>query len=121
MFGLDLVSIIAAAIGGGAGAALGAFLTSIFKAPRLRVALVAGLTAAGAALSHTVITPVIEQFAGPTLRAGQFDTTYQAEVAPALKKIPALERIFREHPDMEAQFREKARQAYEAGGANGLM
>ncbi len=39
---------------------------------------------------------------------------------PEFKKIPALEKIFRDDPKVAERFKEKARAAYEAGGASGL-
>jgi hypothetical protein len=121
MFGLDLISIIAAAIGGGIGGALGGLLATIVKAPNVRIALVAGLASVGAVLANPVIRPYVDASIGTSVRGNQFEATYENEVLPEIKKIPALERIFREHPDVEAKFRTKAKEIYEAGGAKALV
>src|SRR5689334_21698296 len=50
-----------------------------------------------------------------------FDTVYQFQLLPVIKKTPSLERIFRDHPDVEANFRARARAAYEKGGVPELL
>jgi hypothetical protein len=121
MFGLDLVSIIAAAIGGGVGGALGGLLSVVFNRPGVRAGLVAGLAVAGAAIGSPLIKPFLETSVGTSVRGAQFDATYEAEFLPAIARIPAFARVLREHPEVGAKLRAKAREAYEKGGAAGLV
>src|SRR4051794_11058017 len=110
MFGLDLISIIAAGIAGGIGGALGGLLGLLTTSRQARLLLVVVPAVAGSQILKPLIVPVVEQFAGTSVRGGQFEATYENEVLPEIKKIPALERIFREHPDVEAKFRAKAKE-----------
>lgn len=123
MFGMDWVSIIAAGIAGAAGALLGGLLGALLpeSAKNLRIILVVALAVSAPTFAKPYIEPYVETQLGPTLRAGQFEAVFESELVPAFKKIPALERIFRDFPDTEKKFRDKAREAYEAGGAKGLV
>lgn len=56
-----------------------------------------------------------------TAQPEAFDTVFKFKFLPEVKKIPALDRIFRDHPEVEAQFRTQARAAYEAGGPKELL
>lgn len=121
MFGLDLVSIIAAAIGGAVGGGLGALIGSFFTNQNVRIGVVVALALIGARLATPLVQPQVEAALGTTVRGSQFEATYQSEVSPELKKIPALERMFRDYPETEKAFREKARLSFEKGGANQLV
>lgn len=123
MFGMDLVSIVTAALAGAAGGAIGALVASILPeaARNLRTVIIVAFIVALPALGKPVLAPYVEQYAGTWLRSGQFDTLYASEVRTELAKFPALERIFREHPETERRFREAARKVYEEGGAKRLL
>jgi hypothetical protein len=121
MFGLDIVAIIAGAIGGGVGGLVGSLLGFPFKSPQVRRVLAVAFVTAGIGISQPIIKPLVDGQIGTSIRANQFDTTYENEVLPAVKKVPALERIFRDHPETAANFRAKARQSYEKGGAQQLL
>lgn len=123
MFGLDLVSIVTAGLAGAAGGAIGALIASMLPetAKGLRTAIIVALIVALPLLGKPLLTPYVEQYAGTWLRSGQFDTLYESEVRSELAKIPALERIFRDHPETERRFREAARKAFEEGGAKQLL
>jgi hypothetical protein len=120
MFGFDLISILAAATGGALGGGLGALLAHLLKAPQWRAALIAGFVAAGAVLGNILAKPDLDTPASAPVRADQFDAIYDREVLPEIKKIAALARIFREHPEVEARFRAKTKEIYDAGGRTAL-
>lgn len=117
---MDWVSIISAGIAGGLGGALGAIVGSFFSNKSVRTAAIVALAVAGGNLGKQFVQPQVEKLLGPSLRADEFDTVYAQQIVPEFKKVPALERIFRDDPAVEQRFKEKARAAYEAGGAHGL-
>lgn len=123
MFGMDLVSIVTAGLAGAAGGAIGALLASFLpeSAKGLRTAIIVAFMVALPTLAKPALTPYVEQYAGAWLRSGQFDALYESELKAGLRKIPALERVFRDYPDTEKRFREAARKAYEEGGASELL
>lgn len=121
MFGLDLVSIISAAIGGALGGALGAGIGSFFKAQNIKIGIVVALALIGGRALMPLIEPQVEAALGTTVRGNQFEATYDNEVVPELKKIPALNRMFKDDPAVEKAFRDKARVSYEKGGAKQLL
>jgi hypothetical protein len=123
MFGMDLVSIVTAALAGAAGGAIGALIASRLPetAKGLRAAVIVGFIVALPVLARPALAPHVEQYAGTWLRAGQFEALYDTEVTAELKKIPAIERLFRDYPETGKRFREQARKAYEAGGARNLL
>lgn len=123
MFGMDLVSIVTAALAGAAGGAIGALIASMLPetAKGLRTIVIVGFIVALPTLAKPALTPYVEQYAGTWLRAGQFDALYDTEVTAELRKIPAIERLFRDYPETGKRFREQARKAYEAGGAKNLL
>src|SRR3569832_844043 len=114
------LSVIAGAIGGGLGGLFGALVGQFFRTPKTRSTVAMVFVAAGIANSNPVIVPLLDSQFGAPVRGGEFDSVYEAQVLPALKDFPALQRIFREHPDVEVRFREKAREAYTKGGAKEL-
>lgn len=121
MFGLDWISIVAAAIGGGIGGALGAALASISKNGIIRTMLIVAPIVLGGRLGPLLIQPELEKALGPQVRAAQFDTVYNSEIRPGIIKQAALARIFKEDPAIEAAFKAELRQAYQSGGAEGAM
>lgn len=117
---MDFVSIIAAGIAGAIGGGLGGAIATMFSNKNTRSTVVLVLAVAGGVIGQRFVKPYVEAYIGPSLRAGEFDRLYASQLAPEIKKIPALERIFRDDPAVEKRFKEKARAAYEAGGASGL-
>lgn len=83
-----------------------------------RTALIALSAAASIAFADVAVRPAA--LAAPA-ETEQFDTVFKFQFLPEIKKIPSLERIFRDHPEIEAQFRAAARAAYERGGSKGLL
>ncbi len=117
---MDWVSIISAGIAGGIGGAVGGIIGSLFSNKGVRTAVIVVLAVAGANFGKQFVQPQVETLWGPSLRAGEFDKLYASQIVPEFKKIPALEKIFRDDPKVAERFKEKARAAYEAGGASGL-
>jgi len=118
---MDWVAIIAAGIGGGIGGGLGGLVGRMFSSNGVRIALVVGLALLGANLAKPVIQPQVEAYLGPSLRGSQFDSLYESQIKAEIKKIPALARIFKDDPTVEQRFKDKARVAYEKGGAKELL
>lgn len=123
MFGIDLVALVTAAIAGAIGGLVGALIARRVPEARanLRIAIIVTGMVALPVIARPFLSPWVEQIAGNWLRTSQFDTLYDTEVLAGLKKMPAYERIFREHPDIETKFRAAARKAYESGGARALV
>lgn len=119
MFGLDWISIIAAAIGGGLGGAIGTALASFSKSAIIRTMLIVAPVVLGARLGPMLIQPELEKAVGPQVRTAQFDAVYDSEIRPGIVKQPALARIFSDDPAIEAAFKAELRTAYQAGGAKG--
>jgi hypothetical protein len=118
---MDWVSIISAGIAGGAGGALGAILGSLFQNNSIRTALVVALAVICGNLGKPLVEPHVETYLGASLRGGQFDSLYESQIKAEITKIPALERIFKDDPTVEQRFKDKARAAYEKGGAKELL
>jgi hypothetical protein len=118
---MDWVSIISAGIAGGAGGALGAVLGSLFQSNSIRTGLIVVLALVGGNLGKPLAEPYVETYFGAALRSSQFDSLYQSQIKTEFKKVPALERIFKDDPAVEQRFKEKARAAYEKGGAKELL
>lgn len=123
MFGIDLVALVTAAIAGAIGGLIGALIARQVPEARanLRIAIIVAGVVVLPVLARPFLAPQVEQVAGSWLRTSQFDTLYDTEVLAELKKMPAYERIFREHPEIEKKFRAAARKAYQAGGAKALL
>jgi len=121
VFGLDWISIIAAAVGGGIGGALGAALASFSRSGVIRAMLIVAPIVLGARLGPLFIQPELEKTIGPQVRTAQFDAIYTSEIRPGIVKHAALERIFKEDPTIEAAFKAELRKAYQEGGAKGAM
>ena len=123
MFGIDLVALVTAATAGVIGGLIGALIARQLPAARknLRVAIIVAGVVIPPVIARPFLAPWVEQVAGSWLRTSQFDVLYDTEVLAGLRKMPAYERIFREHPDIEKKFRAAARKAYQAGGAKGLV
>jgi len=121
VFGLDWISIIAAAVGGGVGGALGAALASFSRSGVIRAMLIVAPIVLGARLGPLFIQPELEKTIGPQVRTAQFDAIYTSEIRPGIVKHAALERIFKEDPTIEAAFKAELRKAYQEGGAKGAM
>jgi hypothetical protein len=121
VFGLDWVSIIAAAAGGGIGGALGMALASFSKSGVIRTMLIVAPIVLGGRLGPLLIQPELEKTIGPQVRTAQFDAAYSSEIRPGIVKHAALDRIFKEDPATEAAFKAELRKAYQDGGAKGAM
>lgn len=121
MFGLDWISIIAAAIGGGIGGAIGAALASFSKSGIIRTMLIVAPIVLGGRLGPMLIQPELEKAVGPQVRTVQFDAVYDTEIRPGIVKQPALDRIFKEDPAIEAAFKAELRKAYQEGGSKGAL
>jgi hypothetical protein len=122
MFGMDMVALVTAAIAGALGGLVGALIAGKVaqKNTMIRTAIIiAGITGFSV-MGRPILAPYVEHIAGPWMRTSQFDALYGSEIEASLKKVPAFERIFREHPDVEKKFRDAARKAFEQGGAPNL-
>jgi hypothetical protein len=118
---MDWVSIISAAIAGGIGGAIGGLIGSMFSNKTVSTAAVVVLAVIGGAVGKQFVQPHVETYLGPSLRGSQFDSLYESQIKTEIKTIPALERIFKDDPSVEQRFKDKARAAYESGGAKGLL
>lgn len=122
MFGMDMVALVTAAIAGALGGLVGALIAGRMADQKtmIRTAIIVACISGFSIIGRPLLEPYVERIAGPWMRTSQFDVLYGSEMEASLKKIPAFERIFREHPDVEKRFREAARKAFEQGGAPNL-
>jgi hypothetical protein len=118
---MDWVSIISAGIAGGIGGALGGLIASMFSNKSIGTAAVVALAVVGGSLGKPLVQPYVETYLGPSLRGSQFDSLYESQIKAEIGKIPALQRIFKDDPTVEQRFKDKARAAYERGGAKELL
>lgn len=121
MFGLDWISIIAAGIGGAFGGAVGAALASISRNGVIRTMLIVAPMVLGARLAPAFIQPELEKAVGPQIRTVEFDTLYESGFRAGLVEQPALARLFKDDPAIEAAFKVELRKAYREGGAKGTI
>src|SRR5690242_19926402 len=77
----------------------------ILKISTMRAVVVGSLAVFGSSHAPVVSTAYAET------QSESFDTIFKFKFLPELQKIPSLARIFRDHPEVEAEFRAKARAA----------
>lgn len=118
---MDWVSIISAGIAGGIGGGIGGLVGSMFSNKGVRTAVIVALAILGGNLGKPFVQPYVEASLGPSLRGSEFASLYESQIKTEMKKIPALVRIFKDDPSVEQRFKDKARAAYEKGGAKELV
>lgn len=110
------------AIGGGAGALLGATLASLFRNTRFASIATAGLTAAGAVLGLNLAEPLLKPYIGQYLpqAANNFDDQFD-EMVVELEKYPTTAAIFEREPrlknSLKAQLADAMKEATNASAA----
>jgi len=128
MFDNILVAAFWGAIGGGAGATLGYFISAKMKvsgnARWPRDVIVGGLAALGAVAAKPVLEPVINKLLGNADQTkvvpAKISDQQVSQIMTGLKSDPLVTALLLKQPQLEAEAEEKLSKAYAEGGLRAL-